>query len=649
MGSAFTQSIAQDNLHIEAHIGGGMGVEQVVAIVVAVVVAYFTAGAASGLIAEAFSASAGSFMGAAAAATSTTAAVSAGLGNVMLSSAIAGMASSATSQLITTGKINGGQALKAGLVGGLTAGIAGGLSNAIGGTPGTALAGTGTMATSSTTSLGSRIVGALEQAAASSIAQSVVYGKGGESSFTSSLLASAAAFGANTIGAQDWGEAGRALAHAGLGCAVAAAGGKDCGSGALGGATSSLVGSRLDPLINTGDQRLDNILTESINLATTGLVTIAAGKDVNTALSAAQNEDENNRQLHNQEIRLAKQLANTSDGKYTVSQVADAMRNATNNKLGEKPWANSVETDVVNHPEKVFDYKYGAQWLPGQDASGKATILSQQLTGHVDPQLAAFIQANTGNTYSWSPEALGLVKPQPQTAPPVYDGRNYNSPEMAAGLNSLLPIDRRTNDEVMKGQQQLGVGIISSIATLGWGGGIVASGVTSKTPWVIGGAAISGGSDAAGQYVQNGTVRPAQTIVATGLGGLMVPTGVALSQTTGFLGGFVGNTALGAANSVLNSGFQNAYYGDQNSLLYSGLVGGGFGALGYSSGALAESQTGKFYPVYKSSVPALFQPLPSTAPANWGFAIGNFVNGAGSFFPSKSQQQIDDYIKNIAR
>jgi hypothetical protein len=88
LGANFVEETAQDNLHYEAHVDKGLDLMQVVIIAAAIVITIYTAGAASAAIGSTLGASGGTFA-AATAATATTAATSAGIGNAVLSTAIA--------------------------------------------------------------------------------------------------------------------------------------------------------------------------------------------------------------------------------------------------------------------------------------------------------------------------------------------------------------------------------------------------------------------------------------------------------------------------------------------------------------------------------------------------------------------------------
>jgi filamentous hemagglutinin len=276
LGDQFVETEAQDNLHVEAHINAGMDIMQVVIIVAAIVISIYTAGAASAMIGGTLGASGGTFA-AATAATATTAATSAGIGNMVLSAAIASMTSSAFTGL-ATGNFDAENVLRAGVVGGLTAGLTNWLAP-------TATSGV---------SLGAAVNWA-ERAAISAGVNAVVNGGDFGESFLTSFVTNAAAGAANWIGDNagtgellgEVGSFGHVASHALLGCAAAAATDQDCASGAIGGATSAFLTSFLDAPTNAdGSARVwtdnEKLLITAGSTLVGGLVVGAMGGDVET-------------------------------------------------------------------------------------------------------------------------------------------------------------------------------------------------------------------------------------------------------------------------------------------------------------------------------------------------------------------------------
>ena len=98
----------------------------------------------------------------------------------------------------------------------------------------------------------------------------------------------------------DVGGAGHIAAHALLGCAAAAAGDKDCASGAIGGATSAALTPYIDQFTGMHDPLARSATITALAAFAGGTVAGALGRDANVALSAAQNEAQNNYLTHKQ-------------------------------------------------------------------------------------------------------------------------------------------------------------------------------------------------------------------------------------------------------------------------------------------------------------------------------------------------------------
>ncbi len=134
-----------------------------------------------------------------------------------------------------------------------------------------------------------------------------------------------------------------------------------------------------------------------------------------------------------------------------------------------------------------------------------------------------------------------------------------------------------------------------NLTTLGWAG--------------VGGT-IAGVFDAAGQYTQNGTIRWEQSIFTAITSGITTPLGMRY-------GGY-GNMALGAITGTVNTAFKNVYYGDTNSIIWGGIVGGASASAGYTAGNTISNR----YPVFQSNIPAVLQ-----QPNMTGFYLGNIGGG----------------------
>ncbi|MGN4078975.1 DUF6862 domain-containing protein, partial [Burkholderia gladioli] len=312
LGGNFTQQTLTDQLHTDfVKEGGAFGMDQLGMLVMAVVASIVTYGAASTAIGS-LATTGSTFVAAAGSA-------SAGLGNVVLSSAIAGIASSAAGQLVGTGKLNLGSAFEAGAIAAITAGLMNGITysaeSGLGFTtqPVTAGAGTQTLAnlagvkpvvgtvtnqatTAVTVDLGTRGLAMLAGGVIDAGVGTAIRGGSFLDALKGSLVSEVSAAGANAIGDAsvsgslvEAGTPGYWLAHAALGCASSAAMGTGCAGGAIGGAVSA----GLNPIIDANGNIPPAVLT-AIETLVSGSVAGSLGFNVQGAVTAAQNETLNN-------------------------------------------------------------------------------------------------------------------------------------------------------------------------------------------------------------------------------------------------------------------------------------------------------------------------------------------------------------------
>jgi filamentous hemagglutinin len=358
LGGNFTQTTVSDDLHTHFVAAGGFGMQQLVMIVAAIVVSILTYGAASAAIGATLGAAEGSTFAAAAAG------MSAGLGNVALSAGIAGLASSVTSQVIGTGRVNWGSAFEAAGVAAVTAGLTNGItynsSTGLGfATQPMALNGaTQSLAslagvnpaignnasrafTSTATQLETRGLAILGEATLSAGVQTAIEGGSFGNALKGAVVSDAAAAAAFAIGdgkqglVQDLGEGGGEFAylaeHAALGCAVGAASGQGCGGGAIGGAASAAFSPDLLKAIDpTGAA-----LSPGQQAAMAGFATLLggglaglAGANAQGGATAAQNEVLNNTDDHPETAAKNGGVLSTLGGAFV-----DALK-ATNNARG---------------------------------------------------------------------------------------------------------------------------------------------------------------------------------------------------------------------------------------------------------------------------------------------------------------------------
>jgi hypothetical protein len=389
------------------------------------------------MIGSTLGASGGTFA-AATAATATTAATSAGIGNVVLSAAIASMTSSAFTGL-ATGNFDAQNVLKAGLVAGLTAGLTNWLAP-------TATSGI---------SLGAAVNWA-ERAAISAGVNTVVNGADFGESFLNSFVTNAAAGAANWIGDNagtgellgEVGSFGHVAAHAILGCATAAATDRDCADGAVGGAMSAFLTSFLNAPTNadgttrawTDDEKL--LITAGSTLVG-GLVVGAMGGDAETGISAAQNEVQNNFLSH-PEAKRRSELENEKracgddacrlDRQRQINAIneLDLWRDAQIKAACESP--SSPACQAWNSALQTAARSYNGQRTYGEDSS----LLAEQSSVQND---AYMYGVRSSNPYLYG-IGKGLLK---LTPPALVMGTGVSSYELTTALMDEGLVDTAIN------------------------------------------------------------------------------------------------------------------------------------------------------------------------------------------------------------
>lgn len=301
LGSDFVQTTNIDHTQSEMHAKSDGGLLQVVIVVVAIVVSIYTAGAASSLIAGAAQSSALAAGFSVEAAAAIGAAASSSLTATVISGAVGAMAGNATTQLLTTGSINGGQLLKAGATAALTAGILnaplleGGQSiNQLAGIKD--VAGTGAkLANFNLDAIGSNLEGIALRGVVTAGVNSAINGGSFGTAFKNSVVSDLAAVGANAIGQKtDVLSAENIVSHAALGAVAAKLSGSDAVAGGIGGATAALLNPALDPYTSQTDATDRTVQHVAATMLASGAIANALGRDSKTAANAAQNETLNN-------------------------------------------------------------------------------------------------------------------------------------------------------------------------------------------------------------------------------------------------------------------------------------------------------------------------------------------------------------------
>lgn len=273
--------------------------------VVVVVVAIYTGYVSTEMLAATAAESAGVTAAQLAASGSVWAA--GGAANAAVSAGLAGMASSATSQLLTTGSINGGQMFKAGATAALTAGILsapileGGQSiNQLAGIKD--VAGTGAkLANFSLDTLGTNLSGMALRGVATAGVNNAINGGSFGTAFKNSVVSDLAAVGANAVGQKtEVLSVENVGSHAALGAAAAKLSGNDAVAGGIGGATAALLNPLLDPYTSQTDATDRTVEHVAATMLASGAIANVFGRDGKTAANAAQNETLNNYLTANQ-------------------------------------------------------------------------------------------------------------------------------------------------------------------------------------------------------------------------------------------------------------------------------------------------------------------------------------------------------------
>ncbi|MGS0895293.1 beta strand repeat-containing protein [Burkholderia stagnalis] len=311
LGSQFTQQSVTDHLDTQV-VDGDSWFDQIFMAGVMVGLSIMSGMAASGAIGAAAGATAGSGSAFAAAGTGIGA-LGAGTANVALSAAFAGMMNSTMSQLNGGGSFSVGQMLETGGVAALTAGLTNGITFSDGTTGWSwaysqnslaALAGVQSVgntlvpqAGTATGSLPSAFTALAAESVIQAAAQTGIVGGSFLTNLRDSAVSDVAAVGANAIGNAFSDQQGfwttsnplYAVEHAALGCAAGAATGQGCAGGAVGGAASAIV----NPLLDANGNIPAPVLS-AIETVVGGSVAGALGLNVQGAMTAAQNETQNN-------------------------------------------------------------------------------------------------------------------------------------------------------------------------------------------------------------------------------------------------------------------------------------------------------------------------------------------------------------------
>ena len=258
------------------------------------------------------------------------------------------------------------------------------------------------------------------------------------------------------------GGANKILLHALVGAATAAFGGGNALQGALGAAVGEaaskamsehLVSQGIDPYSNAGKSFM-------------ALASVAIGGSVGGGSGAATvlQGELYNRQLHPEEIALAKKLVDESGGLYTQQQVEDAMRMSGNAQY--KEYAQDGLIFPLADSNQIYDI--GANWVIVNDASDKAAYLMQKLPSQLSPDLASYISSNADGIYSWTNYQLGELTPKEPYIPYLATIPDYISLGGGGlGLGGSIAVNMHTGQIYVGGSSTIPVVPGASFAA-GW-------------------------------------------------------------------------------------------------------------------------------------------------------------------------------------
>ncbi len=426
LGNSFTQSTVQNDLHTSVtSLAESEGAFQTIGMLAVMVVAsVITAGAASAAIGS--GATVGSTFAAGTAATTTADAVSAGLGNIVLSAGVAGMTSSALGQAA-----NGTFSMSAMFQAGATAMLTAGLTNGITVSDGS-LGWTWTASHNSLASLaGVQSVGGALVPQAGSVTASTVLTQGAAiaaeatvqagvqtaiqgGSFLTNLkndaVSDVAAAGAYAIGSgTDPLTFANVAEHAVLGCAASAAEGNGCAGGALGAATSAVVTpfalAGIDP-DGTAPDAGQTAAIAAIAMLAGGGVAGALGQNAASAATWAQNEALNNdlaSLLHTQAaIGAAKSaFATASNSAAGVWNGLVGLGEMVANIPNGGPFASPGDPGYISASALKLPYSPGDQVGPAAEFLTAALATRGVGQGAADAEAEA-IATNSGGSSFWS-------------------------------------------------------------------------------------------------------------------------------------------------------------------------------------------------------------------------------------------------------
>jgi filamentous hemagglutinin len=186
--------------------------------------------------------------------------------------------------------------------------------------------------------------------------------------------------------ADSWDEGGgnRIALHVGGGALIGGLGGGGLGTAAQGAAGAGLAAASAGKLNDVAGD-IGGVTGNVVSNVIAGTGGFLVGGNVGAVTAA--NADLYNRQLHPEEKKRAKEIADKSDVKYTQAQIEDQLRIMGVMANGQQE-SGAPETLIGQAPSDS-----GARWMSaGTTADGKPILT--QVTAQADPQLQSYILSN---------------------------------------------------------------------------------------------------------------------------------------------------------------------------------------------------------------------------------------------------------------
>jgi filamentous hemagglutinin len=387
-------------------------------------------------------------------------------------------------------------------------------------------------------------------------------------------------------------------------------------TGDLSGAAGAGVVASAAPLLNDLQSKVTEALqnaglgeqgANTISQALAELTSLGIGSAIGgtAGASTALVVDTNNRQLHETEIQRAKDLYQIAKSKglpYTLAQIEDALRAASNSEYGET----AISNIIYNHNAPT-----GQNNQSGTDMyTGTVTDLMNPGTTNgswtLNPQTGAliqsvptssadligFVQTYTGGSnsvYSWSVGTSATTIANANTSP-FGDGWSYMGAN-SAGLSAMPPIDTRTQAQIDADQNRFVLGVATLPLAVVAAPFIAETSVATQSVMAIGGTA-SFVFDTAGQYVNTdgfttGDYRPGQSVFAAATGAVLAPLGLSWTSTGNLSLNVLNAAVLGGTGAATTTTFNNYYYNENTDVGSAAGVGAVFGVAGLGATSVA--------------------------------------------------------------